>query len=106
MADDVAARRAAYVAAVRRLRDEVDPLRDAGWSEEAIARHCVARRNMVKQAARADDPADVVTMMAARNLRKYGDPVGPGADWFFAKYGSWAEVIEAAFRTADLSQGL
>ncbi|MCP3735191.1 hypothetical protein M9979_09950 [Sphingomonas sp. RP10(2022)] len=106
MSGDAEARRADYVAAVHALRDEIAPLHDAGWSEEAIARHLVARRNALKQDARAGDPEEIVALMAARNLRKYGDPVGPGADWFFAKYGNWAAVIQAAFRTADLSKGL
>lgn len=29
-------------------------------------------------------------------MEKYGNPLGPTADQQFAKYGSWAAVIEAA----------
>ncbi|MFF1503325.1 hypothetical protein ACFVZR_26375 [Streptomyces sp. NPDC058316] len=30
---------------------------------------------------------------------KYGNPLGPTADQQFAKYGSWAAVIDAATRS-------
>ncbi|GGR90807.1 hypothetical protein GCM10010252_32090 [Streptomyces aureoverticillatus] len=34
--------------------------------------------------------------LEARTMEKYGNPLGPTADQQFAKYGSWAAVIEAA----------
>jgi hypothetical protein len=63
----------------------------------------VQRRNELKHEARlADDPV-IVWAMERRNLIKYGDPLGPGPDWLYRKYGSWRAVIDAACRPADLS---
>jgi len=106
MPKDGGARRVAYVAAVRALADIVAPRRAAGWTDEAIARELVARRNALKSAARAFDEPAIVALMEARNSAKYGDPIGPDADWFFRKYGSWSAVIAAACRPADLSRSL
>ncbi|EPH39592.1 hypothetical protein ABT390_05595 [Streptomyces aurantiacus] len=33
-------------------------------------------------------------------MKKYRNPLGPTADQQFAKYGSWAAVIEAATRSS------
>lgn len=96
------ARRAAYVAAVSALKDEAERLLAQGTSEEQVARLLVARRNGIKLQFRANDDPELVKLMEARNRAKYGDPVGPGPDWLFAKYGSWQQVIEAACRPANL----
>src|SRR3546814_16466934 len=71
-----------------------------GESPEAIARDLVQRRNALKQRFRADDDPGVVALMEQRNRLKYGDPIGPDADWRFRKYGSWAAGIAAACRPA------
>lgn len=89
---------------MRALRSRADELRDLGWSEEAIARDLVSARNALKQAVRAEDDPGIVALLEARNRAKYGDPVGPNAEWLRARYGSWAEVIDAACRPARLSR--
>jgi hypothetical protein len=96
-------RRAAYEAAVRGLRGEADRLLAQGAGEEDVARLMVQRRNDLKREVRQADNALVVRLMERRNRRRYGDPIGPGADQLYAKYGGWGEVIEAACRHADLS---
>jgi cytochrome c-type biogenesis protein CcmH/NrfF len=74
-------RRAKYEAAVRELRGEAQRLLAEGLSEEAVARRMVRRRNELKYEARLADNRAVVWAMELRNLRKYGDPIGPGPDW-------------------------
>lgn len=106
MTPEAEAARDLYVRAVHRLRDMVEPLRNAGWSDEQIACHLVHQRNLLKKAVRRRDLPEDVKRMEARNMAIYGDPVGAGPQWFYRKYGSWAEVIEAACRPADLRQGL
>lgn len=97
-----AQRRAAYEAAVRDLRALADRLLAAGEHEEFVARRLVAERNAVKAAIRSHDPPSLVALLEARNVAKYGDPVGPTADQLHARYGDWGEVIAAACRPARL----
>ncbi|MEU3655905.1 hypothetical protein AB0E67_24445 [Streptomyces sp. NPDC032161] len=42
---------------------------------------------------------EAVESLKARDMAKYGNPLGPTADQQFAKYGSWAAVIDAATRS-------
>lgn len=98
--------REVYVAEVLALKAEADEQLAHGAGEEDVARRMVKRRNELKATFRSHDPAEVVALLEMRNLRKYGHPLGPDADWFFTKYGSWRLVIEAACRPADLSRGL
>lgn len=74
--------------------------------EEAVAHILVADRNQLKADFRRNDPPKMVALMEARNMAKYGNPLGPGPDWFFERYGSWRLVIDAASRPADLNDGL
>src|SRR3546814_5413283 len=90
--------RIAYEREVRALAGEARSREAEGESPEAIARDLVQRRNALKQRFRADDDPGVVALMEQRNRLKYGDPIGPDADWLFRKYGSWEAVIAAACR--------
>lgn len=77
-------------------------MRAAGHGDEAIARALVQRRNALKVEFRADDDPRIVTLIEARNRARYGDPIGPDAEYLFVKYGNWASVIAAACRPASL----
>lgn len=84
-------------------------MRAAGASAEDIARVLVPMRNAAKVATRGPAPPEKVAEWEARNMLKYNDPVGPTADYQFNKYGSWEEVIKAAYRTdpvTDAAAGL
>lgn len=96
-------RRRAYEQAVVGLRARADKLLAEGRDEEAVARELVAARNELKRQARLADDPDDVRLMELRNLARYGDPLGPGPEQLFRKYGSWVGVIEAACRPARLS---
>lgn len=48
----------------------------------------------------------MVKLIERRNIAKYGNPVGPGPEWLYKKYGSWELVIEAACRPFFLSKSL
>jgi hypothetical protein len=97
------AAREAYERAVADLAAVALRLHENGLSAEEIARDVVRRRNELKQAFRAEDPADAVALMERRNIAKYGHRLGPTADQQFARYGSWANVIAAACRPSRLS---
>ncbi|MEU6019424.1 hypothetical protein ABZ826_37195 [Streptomyces sp. NPDC047515] len=74
-------------------------MRAEGRSDEEIARVLVAMRNEAKDITRAGMSPEAVKALEARNMAKYGNPLGPTADQQFAKYGSWAAVIDAATRS-------
>jgi RHS repeat-associated protein len=97
-AEGPAAVRAAYEAEVRALEDQGLAARAAGQDAETTARQLVDARNALKVAARAQSPADAVAQMEARNMAKYGNPVGPTADQLHAAGKTWEQIIESASR--------
>ena len=100
-ADRVEARRA-YQREVRGLADLVNALASGGATIEQVARTLVKRRNELKAAYRAGDDSRLVALMEARNLAKYGDPIGPDADQLLQRYGDWRAVVAAAARPAAM----
>ncbi|MEU6991129.1 hypothetical protein ABZ953_10795 [Streptomyces sp. NPDC046465] len=86
------------------LLDEMESvaadMRASGASDEEIARKLVDMRNEAKDITRAGMSPEAVQALEARNMKKYGNPLGPTADQQFAKYGSWSAVIEAATRSS------
>lgn len=83
-----------------RMVEVADTMRAHGASEEEIARTLVDLRNEAKDITRAGMSPEAIEVLEQRNIAKYGNPLGPTADQQFAKYGSWAKVIEAATRTS------
>ncbi|MFJ6697982.1 hypothetical protein ACIQM4_18205 [Streptomyces sp. NPDC091272] len=80
-------------------RTECD-MRAQGRSEEEIARTLVDMRNDAKDVVRAGMTREQVAELEARNLKKYGNPLGPTADQLYVKYGSWEKVTGAATRSS------
>ncbi|MFF2324939.1 MULTISPECIES: hypothetical protein [unclassified Streptomyces] len=76
-----------------------DRMRAEGRSDEEIARVLVTLRNEAKDITRAGMSPEAVQALEERNMAKYGNPLGPTADQQFAKYGSWAAVVDAATRS-------
>ncbi|RSS72817.1 hypothetical protein [Streptomyces sp. WAC06614] len=77
-------------------------MRQDGRSEEEIARTLVQMRNDAKDVTRAGMSPEEVRRLEERNMKKYGNPLGPTADQLHAKYGSWQEVSAAATRSNQL----
>lgn len=77
-----------------------DRMHEEGRSDEEIARVLVDMRNEAKDITRAGMSPEAVQALEQRNMEKYGNPLGPTADQLFAKYGSWAKVIDAATRSS------
>ncbi|MGW6568488.1 hypothetical protein [Streptomyces sp. NPDC054975] len=75
-------------------------MREAGASEEEIARELVDMRNQAKEITRAGMSPEEVRILEERNIAKYGNPLGPTADQLHAKYGSWEKVTDASMRTS------
>ena len=75
-------------------------MREAGVTDEEIAREMVDMRNQAKEITRAGMTPEEVRILEQRNVAKYGNPLGPTADQLYVKYGSWQQVIDASMRTS------
>ncbi|MFJ7154164.1 hypothetical protein ACIQUQ_04430 [Streptomyces sp. NPDC101118] len=75
-------------------------MREAGATDEEVARELVDMRNQAKEITRAGMSPEEVRILEERNTAKYGNPLGPTADQLFAKYGSWQQVADASMRTS------
>jgi hypothetical protein len=74
-------------------------MRAAGASEEDIATTLSQMRNEAKVAARTLMSPEEVQTLETYNTGRYGNPVGPTPQQLYLRYGSWQEVIGAAYRT-------
>jgi hypothetical protein len=84
-----------------------DAMRADGASEENIAIRLSQMRNEDKVAARALMSPEEVQTLEARNMKRYGDPVGPTPQQLYEKYDySWPRVIDAAYRTDPALNGI
>ncbi|QES13999.1 hypothetical protein DEJ45_17350 [Streptomyces venezuelae] len=75
-------------------------MREAGATDEEIARELVDMRNQAKEITRAGMTPEEVRILEERNIAKYGNPLGPTADQLYVKYGTWQQVIDASMRTS------
>ncbi|MFB7981550.1 hypothetical protein [Streptomyces vinaceus] len=75
-------------------------MREAGATDEEVARELVDMRNQAKATTRAGMTPEEVRILEERNVAKYGNPLGPTADQLYAKYGTWQQVIDASMRTS------
>ncbi|TXS57763.1 hypothetical protein EAO77_06715 [Streptomyces sp. t39] len=89
-----------YHALLEEMHRTAADMRDAGATDEEIARELVDMRNQAKEITRAGMTPEEVRLLEERNIAKYGNPLGPTADQLFAKYGSWQQVTDASMRTS------
>lgn len=68
-----------------------------GISEKDVAIWAIDRRNQLKVLYRGDTSASKVREAEERNIKKYGNPIGPNAE-FLQKYRgkSWSDIIKSA----------
>ena len=95
---DNAGIRQAYESEVKALKDLGNSARAAGQDAEATARMLNAERNALKLQYRKFSPPDFVKQAESRNVRLYGDPVGPSVEYFRAEGKTWEQIIEKAAR--------
>jgi RHS repeat-associated protein len=94
-----------YEGAVEALGARVPGMRQAGMSSEQIARALHAERNALKVEYRKLSPADDVRRFEARNMERYGDPLGPSIEQLRAAGKSWDDIIESAARPGGSDLG-
>jgi RHS repeat-associated protein len=88
--------RQAYENAVRNLTAEVSRRFAAGQPVEEIARWAHAARRALGVTYKGMTPAELLEQIYARNIVKYGDPLGPTIEWLLGKGTTWEEIIERA----------
>lgn len=106
--DDVPALRLEYEAEVKKLREEADARLAAGESEESVARAMHQKRRDLGVKYKNITPEELRETIYARNLEKYGDPLGPTIDYLSGKGKTWTEIIDSACRPGgkDLYQAM
>lgn len=90
--------RSAYEAEVKGLSDLANKMRVEGHSVEEIARqlHSLRRELGVKYKSLTPDP--LLQEIYARNIKKYGDKLGPSIDYLRQQGKSWEDIINSAIR--------
>ncbi|WP_260632118.1 hypothetical protein [Bacillus bingmayongensis] len=74
-----------YLEASKQLESNIERMTSEGFSKEDIARNVVESRNQQKIAARGDMTAEERAGLEERNIKKYGNPIGPPAESMFNK---------------------
>jgi len=74
-----------YLEASKQLENDIGKMISEGFSKEKIAEHVVEARNRQKNAARENMTAEERAGLEERNIKKYGNPIGPTAESMFNK---------------------
>jgi len=97
-----------YEAEVSALADERARLQTAGWELERIARYLHRRRRRIGLRYRLRTPIFGQQGQIAiyrRNLRVYGDALGPSIDWLRQRGRTWDEICQSASRSGGRDVG-
>ncbi|MEK6334072.1 MAG: LamG-like jellyroll fold domain-containing protein [Acidobacteriota bacterium] len=90
--------RQSYEAEVKGLADKAAYLKTTGHSVEEIAIQLHAERRALGVKYKDITPPEILQKILERNLRKYGDELGPSIDWLRRQGKSWKDIIESASR--------
>lgn len=74
-----------YLEASKQLESDIERMQSEGFSKEDIARHVVDTRNQQKATARESMTAEERAGLEVGNMKKYENPIGQDAQWFFIK---------------------
>ncbi|MBD7910557.1 pre-toxin TG domain-containing protein [Clostridium cibarium] len=72
-----------YLEASKQLEIDIERMSSEGFSKEDIAKHVVDARNQQKVTARANMRVEERAGLEARNIKKYGNPIGPTVEGMF-----------------------
>ena len=98
--------RKSYVREVDNLSRLATKMGKAGKSQREIAEEVLSKRNQLKVKYRNISPSNSKKIMEDRNLKKYGNKIGPNVDYFLKKGVSLEEIIEKAGRAGGQDMGL
>jgi hypothetical protein len=88
--------RLAYEKEVMDLADLRGQLQAQGKGPEEIARTLNEARRQIGVKYKDLTPPDILEQIYARNLRDYGDKLGPTVDWLRAHNKTWEQIAESA----------
>ncbi|BBX46279.1 hypothetical protein GCM10009641_48650 [Mycobacterium cookii] len=96
-----------YIKDVRTLLPALEErLRAEGASEEQIAREMNALRRRLGEEYKERTPKELRHIIFARNIEKYGDPLGPSFQQLRDQGKTYAQIIEGAKRPGGDDLGL
>lgn len=87
-----------YEKAVQGLSTVADQLRKQGVDAEQIARTVSGMRRAIGAYAKTKTSSAMKETIRQRNLKIYGDELGPSVDWLRSKGKSWDQIIDSAPR--------
>jgi hypothetical protein len=102
--EGIEALRQAYEIEVTALARKAAQMRAAGHSVDQIAIQLHAERRALGVKYKDMTPPDILKIISERNLKRYGDELGPSIEWLRSQGKSWEDIIESASRPggADL----
>jgi transcriptional regulator len=98
--------RSSYESQVAGLKAVVDKLRNAGKTTEEIARTVAQMRREIGMTHKAVMSEAEQATVFARNIEKYGDPLGPIVEYLLEKGKTFEDIIESECRTGGKDLGL
>lgn len=81
-------------------------MRAASESPEAIARAVSQMRREIGIKYKDLTPPGKLAEIYERNLKRYGDRLGPTVEWLRERGKTWEQIIESASRTGGADLGL
>jgi len=97
--------RAAYEREVGSIADRVAAWAKAGADPEFVPREAWADRRAIGIYYKALTPPELREILFARNLARYGDPLGPTIEYLRAQGRTWEQIIEGASRSGGRDLG-
>ncbi|NWF68999.1 MAG: hypothetical protein HXY40_07930 [Chloroflexi bacterium] len=99
-AQDLEALRQMYVTGARAIQEEANLMLARGVSPDKVAEWANNARNQLKVTIRDEGPRIVKRIAEARNIAKYGNPVGPNVDDLRSAGRTNEQIIEGAGRAS------
>lgn len=94
-----------YVKEVEGLKNDLADMREKGYSEEYIARTLNEKRRAIGEKYKDITPPELRERIYQRNLRIYGDKLGPTIDFLLDEGKSWEQISEGACRAGGKDLG-
>lgn len=106
LSKDLLLLRRQYVEEVQFLAGKAETMRLSGATQEEIARTLHADRRALGVKYKNLTPPAKLEEIYQRNLKKYGDKLGPTVEWLRERGKSWDDIIHSASRTGGRDLGL
>ncbi|RYX97003.1 MAG: hemagglutinin [Comamonadaceae bacterium] len=94
--------RTQYECAVHALGQQAAQKLSSGESDEQVAYWMVAQRNLLRRKFRGQTPPEILKVLEAKSLERYGDPLGPSIEQLRRDGKSWARIISSAGRPGKM----